>query len=213
MTRGRGGGFGRKRQGLRTLFHSSPGTCQFSAGFSGVVFFSMGDREWIAHHEAAHAVVAFLLERRVHLVSIRPTEAYGGVVVRAHGPRGHYDESLLFRPTVLWPAKLRRELEVDIMIALAGDVGEELALGPRSGFGQPEHERQAESALRALSDLSRRERERLDHLEGATTPLEPDQEQALPRLMRWTAMRRSRCSYGFAPSRGPSSIRRGRSEP
>lgn len=82
----------------------------------------------VAHHEAAHGTMAWILARPIGLLSIRPGAHYEGVATHR---RGHWpdQETLLrleSRPVVLWPALDRRALEVDVCIALAGALGEQL---------------------------------------------------------------------------------------
>jgi hypothetical protein len=125
--------------------------------------------------------MAYFLHRRVKLVSIRPTEHYGGITSHSVGRIVLPDPSpvALALPTVLWPAPLRRVLETDILIAVAGDIVANLAYVPQTGFrGPTEDELQAEAIIDGLRRLSDSERDRLHALEAATEPFARDEDRA-----------------------------------
>ena len=82
-----------------------------------------------AYHECGHAIAAHMLRGRVGPVSNRPRRAWAGVAC-AGAPNCHPGE--LERvddeaPLVLWPARVRRAFEGNILILLAGPSAERLA--------------------------------------------------------------------------------------
>jgi hypothetical protein len=86
------------------------------------------DQLRVVYHEASHAATAFVLGRPVWAVSVRETRRWGGVYVTCN-PRFHTDD-VADVPRILAPARLRRPLEVGIVIALAGRRGEALIPWP-----------------------------------------------------------------------------------
>jgi ATP-dependent Zn protease len=115
------------------------------------------DRLRVAWHESAHAAVAFIFGRRVEVVSIRPTMQWGGVVF-SRPTKVHDDEAeSLGAPVMFLPARLRRDIEQDVVMTLAGDLGEELRFGRRSGYGLTKDETVADEVVRELA-LSAKQR-------------------------------------------------------
>jgi hypothetical protein len=87
----------------------------------------------VAYHEAAHVVAAVRLGGRVAgPVTIIPSKRWLGSAwtLPRRAPQRDFDRVDVGRPLALWPAALRRQLECETMVVLAGGVGELLA--PRS---------------------------------------------------------------------------------
>ena len=135
-----------------------------------------------AYHESGHATMAYFLGRPITLVSIRPTEHYSGVTRHGVITIPEADRAKLGLPVILLPTRFRRSIETSICIFLAGDVAEELAEPVVTAGYVPEpereHESDAERTLRAVEELTARERERLDELEGRTEPMGSDEKNA-----------------------------------
>lgn len=87
-----------------------------------------GDLRCAAVHEAGHAVVAFICGFTcAGPVSIEPGRAYSAVCWPGHAARpGAADLATATRPVPLQAAGLRRYHELEIMVALAGDVAADL---------------------------------------------------------------------------------------
>lgn len=153
------------------------------------------DREWlagdegrlkVAYHEAGHAVAAQLLRGRiVGPVSIRPTKRWSGVAyVRAprFSPRDVETVDLAF-PIATYPVGLRRALELDAIICLAGPAAEALRpdQSPVRGY-RPEpasrlDDRLAAGAVAALTSGEARMLARGN--EDETDPRPHDEQRAL----------------------------------
>src|SRR4051812_12133329 len=87
------------------------------------------ERQRVARHEAAHAAMAFLLRRRIDVASIRPCPGWAGAVFHAPLRLREQDRTTLVcerPPVVQLPARLRRQVETSILIALAGPLQDEL---------------------------------------------------------------------------------------
>jgi hypothetical protein len=137
----------------------------------------------LAHHEASHAVVAWVLGRPIGLLSIRPGRHYQGVVTY-RGWRWPLDGErtpALWRPAILWPARLRRMLEMDICILLAGVLGEQFVDPLSTEDPGGEDEQRAKRAADALAGLTPRLKEQLATLE-ADEPFPTDDQQAWDRV-------------------------------
>jgi len=136
------------------------------------------ERYLMAVHETAHAAVAHVLRRPVGLVSIRPTAESGGFA-RHRCERikpGTFRPEL---PTILMPARLRRTVESEIVISLAGQVAEILAGPPAPGYrGLTDDERQAVAASRSLAALDPREESELHEIESTIDQQPTDSERA-----------------------------------
>jgi ATP-dependent Zn protease len=123
------------------------------------------ERLRVAYHEAAHAAVAFIFRRRVELVSVRPAMQWGGVVF-SRPTRVSDDETLsLGEPVMFVPHRLRRDVEQSVVMTLAGDIGEELRFGRRTGYGLTADEMRAAEVVRGVA-LSAKERLLLARGEG-----------------------------------------------
>jgi hypothetical protein len=122
------------------------------------------ERRRVAFHEAGHAALAFLLGRAVDVVSIRPTDHYGGVTAH-RGPRLTERERRKFGlPAPLLPARVRRHLEASALVALAGDLAEPLDTDwePVSRYIAPTPDEQlAGQAAGDLTRMTRKEEARL----------------------------------------------------
>jgi hypothetical protein len=72
-----------------------------------------------AYHEAGHAVAAHILGRASGLVTIVPTERYGGLTFHGRGRRfSESDLRKLGKPLPLLPAALRRKVEVEAVLSV-----------------------------------------------------------------------------------------------
>jgi hypothetical protein len=113
---------------------------------------SREELERTAYHEAGHSVMSFYLHVTPGTVSIRPGKGYHGVSKHGRTGRPPVQESDLDCPIVEMKAKLRRGLEREICIALAGKTAEQLMpLEPSTGYiGDPDHERAARLAELAV---------------------------------------------------------------
>ncbi len=126
----------------------------------------MNDRERrrVAFHESGHASMAFLLGRAVDVVSIRPSDHSKGVTAH-RGPRLTERERGKFGlPARLLPARVRRHLEASALVALAGDLAEQLDTDwePVSGYiASTPDEQFAEQAAGDLTRMTRKEEARL----------------------------------------------------
>jgi hypothetical protein len=133
-----------------------------------------------AHHEAGHALAAWSLGRRLHLVSIRPGQAYGGLAIMEAGG-GAWVET--FDPgtplTLLQPPQTRDAIERNIMIDLAGPIAAFYSLPASGYYEQDPDEIAAEKAAAGLAALSPRGRELLVVEEAATADRVTDEENAL----------------------------------
>jgi hypothetical protein len=130
-------------------------------------------------HEAAHALVAYFLCQPIRYVSIRPGETFLGVIV--HGDRAPLDESatrLIGLPGIVQPAKLRRRVEGDICVSLAGDIGERLTWLGTGYFAESADEPRAAALALEFSGLSRSDAEDLAARERDPTPITLDEENA-----------------------------------
>jgi hypothetical protein len=80
----------------------------------------------VAYHESAHATAAFLFGRRVTAVSIVPGVHFGGITLLASRRAPSLSEREQGRLAVplpmALPARVRRDLEANAMVSLAGPV-------------------------------------------------------------------------------------------
>jgi hypothetical protein len=133
-----------------------------------------------AWHESAHAVVAYVLRRPIRLVSIRRGEHYSGIMI--NGKSAPLDTSG-FRaelPAIVQPARVRRFLEAEILISLAGDCGTELVWPAPDGYGfvVTEDGQEATKVSLQSSGLSRSDAEYLATVESDQSPLTSDDKNA-----------------------------------
>jgi hypothetical protein len=137
------------------------------------------DRGGTAFHESSHALVSFVLRRPIRYVSIRKGETYLGVMV--HGRSAALDESVFRhfgRPAIVQPAKLRRRVEADICVSLAGVLGEQLVWTGSGFVTEPPDEREAAATALEFSGLSQADAEDLAARERDPTPVTLDEENA-----------------------------------
>jgi hypothetical protein len=134
------------------------------------------DRQLRSFHEASHGLMAALLGQPVRLMSIRPTEHYGGRMLFGDRRAVHVDPKLLLVPVIRWPARARRMLEVELFVSLAGPVGELFV--PHSRFGTLPDERHPERAAQALARLGPRTRAALAASERNAVRFPNDDETA-----------------------------------
>lgn len=139
----------------------------------------MSERTLTAYHEAAHAVVALLLDARVEFVSIRPGKQHAGITWTDGLPTWSSDAALAAElPTPLIAADIRRAMEVRMCISLAGDAAAILA-PVTSGYIAPTPDQPAAERLaRTLEDLSPRHAELLRAAEERTDPIHTDADLA-----------------------------------
>ncbi len=79
-----------------------------------------------AYHESAHAVVAFRLAQPIRLVSVRPGETFAGIMLGGSSASLDSVGFDAFRPGIVQPARVRRRIEADICVSLAGQMGADL---------------------------------------------------------------------------------------
>ena len=134
----------------------------------------MMDSRIVAAHELGHVLMAYTLGRPIRLTSIRPAPTYLGVA--CHTP-GKLDASeampYLQRPAILWPHHIRRIIETEICISLAGPIAEELTGEYATGYVPT-----SPDELAAAEILEPRTAALLSELETSTTPVETDDEAA-----------------------------------
>jgi hypothetical protein len=124
-------------------------------------------RQRTAYHESGHTSMAYLLKRRAGIVSIRPGAHHGGITF--HGPAPKVPQEMFDRylglPVPLLPGRLRRYIETDILISLAGDEAARVLWfrSPETGYRPEtaEDEAAAEALANELVSLSRTERKKL----------------------------------------------------
>ncbi len=115
------------------------------------------DRAITAHHEAGHGAMSWCVGLPFELLTIRRTEHSHGRMITFHSTAVSSVDALLeqrrgkdvlarhgLRPVPLFPTDLRRNVELGIMVSLAGSEAETLA-GPRSGYYRDEDEEVATS--------------------------------------------------------------------
>jgi hypothetical protein len=93
------------------------------------------DRLVVAAHESGHASMAWFLDHRPGAVSIRPGAHYRGITFPGQSHRRLTVDSGTFihKPLPLWPAAERRALEIDVLVALAGEVAARPYIGVTAG--------------------------------------------------------------------------------
>jgi hypothetical protein len=132
-----------------------------------------------AFHESAHALVSYILRQPIRYVSIRRGETFLGVMV--HGRSAPLDDAatrLVGLPGIVQPFKLRRRVEGDICVSLAGDIGERLVwLGSGYIEDSVDEPRAATIALE-FAGLSRADAGDLAARERDPTPHTLDEENA-----------------------------------
>jgi hypothetical protein len=109
----------------------------------------MSERLVTAFHEAAHAVAAEWMGQTVNVVSIRACERHLGVVLHERLSFEPSEQRQLGKPVPLLPDGFRRAVEADVIVSLAGRVGELMTC--RTGFADDHDERKA---LKALGEIS-----------------------------------------------------------
>jgi hypothetical protein len=133
----------------------------------------------VSLHEAAHAAVTYLVGGRVHgPVSIRECRRWGGVAY-VDAPCFTTDrESVdLDAPLPLWPADVRRSLELSVMILQAGELAERCWLpAPARCRAEPELALEVAEvrAERAVQELDQRDRDLLALGDLEQTPEEAE---------------------------------------
>jgi hypothetical protein len=121
-------------------------------------------RRLTAHHEAGHAVAAHLLGRRLELISIKPGRRHLGFAANRAPPIHVAVEHVEGVPLTHQPEALRRAVETDVIVYLAGYLAEFL-VEPQAP-GQPIAPAEDIAAAReALSHLTPRDVELLQRHE------------------------------------------------
>ncbi len=136
---------------------------------------STSDVERTATHESAHAAAAFMLQRRVDLISIVPGARYSGITFLRAAPRG--GEPNLLRPMLLQPARFRRWVETEIVTSLAGPLAAfYLAPDFETGYVPLESDEEHAEKLARLAVLTPAESEKLANAAEKSHPT--DEERA-----------------------------------
>jgi hypothetical protein len=135
-------------------------------------------RDFVAWHEAGHALAAVLVGRPLDYVSTRPGLQFGGIT--HYGPSAPLGvDGVTLAPLALQPdLTIRERFERSILVALAGGVAERF-VEPFTGSGyvpaDDDDDRAAASAA-ALARLSPRHRELVVAAERRTAPYPTDDE-------------------------------------
>lgn len=112
----------------------------------------------MAVHEASHAAMARVLGVGAGLISIRPGLNFGGVAKHGRIAVPKVLPGDLDGPVVLMRPALRRSLEKQILITVAGKLGEYQLLPPETGFAAlPEADDEQALRLAEIVSLNRRE--------------------------------------------------------
>lgn len=120
------------------------------------------DGKWFtALREGGHVTAAHLFGRRIRVASIRTAPTYDGVCSHTGNPARSFK---LFRaelPASLQPARVRRAVETNAAIMLAGDIAEEILLDAENRMklhvtstGPTEVNEMRERALQALGSIA-----------------------------------------------------------
>jgi hypothetical protein len=123
--------------------------------FHHVTSYGVSELVSAAIHESGHVVASHALGCRVHAATINGATAGTGCAFIEHRRLrtvGDVD-SYLHSPVPLWPAGIRRRLEIEVMFALAGWAAEGLAGGATTA-------RRATPAVLALDDADEHGRRR-----------------------------------------------------
>lgn len=120
------------------------------------------DRLVVAAHESGHASMAWFLDRRPGAVSIRPGAHYRGITFPGRSRRRLTVDpgTFIHKPLPLWPVAARRALEIDVLIALAGEVA------ARRYIGVPVEPRTPHPTSRIPAPLTPVELRRIRQAEG-----------------------------------------------
>jgi hypothetical protein len=139
------------------------------------------ERRRVAYHEAGHAVMAYTVGRRNGVVSIRPGEHYNGIAFHGPAPRpSELERGKLGLPVPLLPARLRRWIETEILIVVAGREAEFFRFIPPTRYSGPDPDEEAAVRLaRASVELSTRESEALAAADHAELPVDERQAEKL----------------------------------
>ena len=138
------------------------------------------ERVRVALHEAGHAACAYVVGGSIGVVSIRPTERWGGVAYTDEPAADFVPDE--FDPDdilPLWPPTLRARLELSIIVSYAGPLAERaLTPPPRGCRGEPSLVRQNEHARleRAVVALNKPERAMLAQGDVPDAPRLPSDE-------------------------------------
>ena len=130
-----------------------------------------------AHHEAAHAAMAYVLGRRTELVSVRAGREFSGLHMTK--PVDLSDLEMSYVPALLQVPAVWRSSMVSVAIALAGPLGSELAGYRPVGWVAPTHdELRAEAQARAIAGLAVSQVDQLVSAERETEPFLSDEDAA-----------------------------------
>jgi hypothetical protein len=170
-------------------------------------------RRRTAAHEASHAAMAWLLGWELVFVSIRPGDHFRGVtrftlpwrpldevdgILARRDPSGTLLERYGIQPVPLFDPELRRKVETEMMVTLAGAAGEWWAGPPESGYVADDLDREraeklasdliglSESQAASLADLEQRELPcDWDNAFREASMLEAGDDLAAGALVRW----------------------------
>jgi hypothetical protein len=117
-------------------------------------------------HEGGHGVVAVVVGRPVGFVSARRGDGtFAGLTTL--GAKLKTEGFLPLQPSILQPARVRRSLEADICVSLAGDIAVEALVGRRFGYVAPTRDERREKRPAALlAGLSVADARYLERVEG-----------------------------------------------
>src|SRR6266851_2196856 len=90
------------------------------------------ERRRTAYHESGQVVAAFMLGRRVEVVSVRPSPTWSGACFFASS-RVDAEDLRIDASVIQQHWRLRAQIESRVVVALSGKVAEELAGSRYSG--------------------------------------------------------------------------------
>jgi hypothetical protein len=145
----------------------------------------MTDAGRVEYHEAGHVVVVAACGGTVRSVTVEQGQALAGCVRyrRAEAPPGASDGLDVTQPFVLWPNGARRWVEAEVLVALAGEVAEEL-FEPRPPPGRVSEPVAAVAAelVEKLPPLPEAERENLRAVMDSPGPSDAEYVAQMVRL-------------------------------
>lgn len=157
-----------------------------AAGPPAVIPRDSHDRQRTAYHEAGHALAAWLYDRPLAVVSIKPGRHYNGVTRFESADRGWIEAFDVDSAALFQPIDVRTAIEREIVISLAGPIAAELALPPTGFTGPDECELVAERESASMAALSPRAQELVTAMESGP-PHESDEQTAahLSHALTW----------------------------
>jgi hypothetical protein len=119
-----------------------------------------------SYHESGHALAGWLYDRPLAIVSIRPGQFYTGVTRWESADRGWVDSFDPGLPALLEPTNVRKAIEREIVISLAGPIAGSLAVITTGYYEPAACEVEAEREAAGLAALTPRAQELVVALEG-----------------------------------------------